>query len=427
MLLQLPLKEYPGLKNSLLQLSGNYEFFALLDSNHFEDRYGKYQWLAALGAKEVIAPSENSFEALQQFCEKGKRWLFGHFNYDLKNQLEKLHSSNPDRFDFPLLSFWEPQVVIYEKEHNLYVSSEDLHSSKDFEQWLQTHSPHSAQQSVASELKARTSRAQYLKAIQSLKEHLQFGNIYEVNYCMEFEGQAPIAPVAAFQKLSRSSPAPFSAFYRWKNQYAMSSSPERFLCKRGSQLISQPIKGTAARSADPAQDKEWKNNLLLSEKERAENVMIVDLVRNDLSRTAARGSVKVNELFGIYTYPAVHQMISTVSSQLDEKYHPVQAIRYAFPMGSMTGAPKIKAMEIIDEHENFARSLYSGSIGYFDPDGDFDFNVVIRTILYNARTQYLSARVGSAITIHCEAEKEYEECLLKAQKLLKVLSEENTE
>jgi para-aminobenzoate synthetase component 1 len=207
------------------------------------------------------------------------------------------------------------------------------------------------------------------------------------------------------------------------NQYIISASPERFLAKRGRQLISQPIKGTAKRSANLAEDEQLKLSLKNHPKEQQENVMIVDLVRNDLTRSAVAGTVKVEELFGIYSFEQVHQMISTVTCLKADDVSDVEAIRNTFPMGSMTGAPKVNAMRLMEKYERSKRGVYSGAVGYFSPDGDFDFNVIIRTILYNAATQYLSFQVGSAITHSADAENEYQECLLKAKAILEVLGQ----
>ena len=203
----------------------------------------------------------------------------------------------------------------------------------------------------------------------------------------------------------------------------MSASPERYLCKRGDVLISQPIKGTAKRNADPEIDHHIKAMLKTDVKEQAENVMIVDLVRNDLTKVAAKGSVKVDELFGIYGFPQVYQMISTVSCKLNPDIHFIDAIKHTFPMGSMTGAPKIRAMELIEQYEFNKRGVYSGALGYITPDADFDFNVIIRSILYDASAEYLSFQVGGAITYAADAEREYEECLLKASAIMKTLGQ----
>jgi para-aminobenzoate synthetase component I len=243
-----------------------------------------------------------------------------------------------------------------------------------------------------------------------------------MNYCIEFYGEAKIDPADTFLLLNRNNPAPFSCFYRYNNKYLLSSSPERFLAKRGQTLVSQPIKGTIKRGCTPEEDQALKDQLFHDPKERSENVMIVDLVRNDLSRTARDGSVKVKELFGIYTYTYVHQMISTIESTLGENVHFTDAIRECFPMGSMTGAPKVRAMQIIEACEATRRGLYSGAVGYISPTRDFDFNVIIRSILYNGDDQYVSFMAGSAITAASDPEKEFSECLLKAASMAKTLN-----
>jgi len=237
-----------------------------------------------------------------------------------------------------------------------------------------------------------------------------------------FAEQALINPISVFQKLNSLSPMPFASLYKLEHKYLICCSPERFLKKSGSRIISQPIKGTARRDVDPKKDEQIKEELQNSEKERAENMMIVDLVRNDLAHSSKPGTTKVEEFFGIYTYNQVHQMISTISSELKDGLAFTEAIKNAFPMGSMTGAPKIKAMELIETYEESRRGLFSGAVGYITPEQDFDFNVVIRSVLYNAATKYLSFQTGSAITYDSVAEKEYEECLLKAKAILQVLN-----
>ena len=201
----------------------------------------------------------------------------------------------------------------------------------------------------------------------------------------------------------------------------MSATPERYIKKDGCKVISQPIKGTEKRSDNKKEDQQLALELSNDEKERSENIMIVDLVRNDLSRTAKKGSVKVKELCKIYTFDQVHQMISTVESKVKKSTNPIDIIETTFPMGSMTGAPKISAMQIIEELEETKRGLYSGAVGYISPKGNFDFNVVIRSILYNETKQYVSYSVGGAITAKSNPLKEYEECLVKAKAMRQVL------
>jgi para-aminobenzoate synthetase component 1 len=265
-------------------------------------------------------------------------------------------------------------------------------------------------------------KSAYLEKVEKLRAAIALGDIYEVTFCQEFFAEyADIDPYQVYQNLNSVSPTPFSGFFKVADKYILSASPERFLCRRGDHLFSQPIKGTAKRSADSNEDEQIKTALLNNTKEQAENVMIVDLVRNDLTKSAVKGSVKVEELFGIYTFPQVHQMISTISCILNPLVHPVDALKNTFPVGSMTGAPKVRAMELIEETECSRRGIYSGSFGYFEPDGDFDFNVVIRSILYNQSNRYLSFQVGGAITYASSPQAEYEECLLKASAIIKTL------
>jgi para-aminobenzoate synthetase component 1 len=214
---------------------------------------------------------------------------------------------------------------------------------------------------------------------------------------------------------------PFSVYLKQQPRYVLGASPERFLKKTSNRLVSQPIKGTIRRGRTTTEDEALKLALRNSEKEQAENLMIVDLVRNDLARSAETGSVQVDELFGIYSFQQVHQMISTVSATARADASLAEILGNAFPMGSMTGAPKIRAMQRIDELEATRRGVFSGAIGYITPDGDADFSVVIRSVLYNATDQYASFMVGSAITYDADPEQEYAECLLKASAMRSVL------
>ncbi len=417
---QLPAENIDRLKSRLLKWCDTSSHSSFLDSNNHTDKYSQYQWLVAIAAHKIIRPSEDCFPELKDELHKTKDWVFGHLNYDLKNSIEKLHTSSPDTIGFFNMLFFVPQIVIYMRQGKIWVESLKHTTAKEFYDDLPDFNVLS--KNIKIKLEPKTEEAEYLQKVELLKEQLQYGNIYEINYCIEFSALAPdFSPLAAFAKLNKSAAAPFSAYYKNDQVHLVCTSPERYIQKQGSQIISQPIKGTIRRDKNPETDATLKSALYHNEKERSENVMITDLVRNDLSQTAKRGTVKVDELFGIYTFNTVHQMISTVSSTLDSKYDGVDVLKTTFPMGSMTGAPKIKAMELIDEHENFARNLYAGSVGYINPNGDFDFNVVIRSLFYNASSNQLSARVGSAITIHCDAKKEYEECLLKAENLFAAL------
>ena len=368
----------------------------------------------------------NLFAISDSDAREESGWKFGFISYDYKNNIESLSSTNFDGVRFPLEQFFTPEILfkigrnsvevlfqesIYTKEKVVEIINEVESTSlgiKDF---------------GAIQMKPRISKEKYLRHIKSLKQHIQKGNIYEVNYCQEYYSEdVVINPSDIYIKLNRKSPTPFSCFVKSNDKYLMSSSPERFLKKEGKKIISQPIKGTIKRGESDREDEELKETLFNDAKERSENIMIVDLVRNDLSKIGKKDSVVVDELCGIYTFPQVHQMISTVSGEIKSGIEFEDIINATFPMGSMTGAPKVRAMELIEEYEEMKRGLYSGTVGYIDCDGNFDLNVVIRSILYNQEDNYLSFIVGGAITNQSVPEKEYEECLLKAKAILEVLS-----
>jgi para-aminobenzoate synthetase component 1 len=266
------------------------------------------------------------------------------------------------------------------------------------------------------------SKEEYIQKFDVIKENIQLGNCYEMNFCHEFYTESiKIDPWKTYQNVNELTNAPFSCFFKKNKQFILSASPERFLKKEGNKITSQPIKGTAKRGRTKEEDTRIKYELENNQKERAENVMIVDLVRNDLSKTAKTASVKVEELCKVYSFDTVHQMISTVTSQIEKTTHCVDVLKSTFPMGSMTGAPKIAAMKLIEKLETTKRGVYSGAVGYFTPEQDFDFNVIIRSILYDSKRENISFMVGGAITIKANAEQEYQETLLKAEALLKVL------
>ncbi|RDC55439.1 aminodeoxychorismate synthase component I [Pedobacter chinensis] len=390
-----------------------------LDSNQYKDAYSAYDFIIAADVEaELKCLSGMAFNQLKTFYENHRKWVFGFFSYDLKNETEDLHSDNPDYLNFPDLYFFIPRYLVAYKDGKAEVligNDSILDEINDFKVGENT-TP------VSLKINQKLSKTQYIEKVETLKNHIIRGDIYEVNFCQEFFAEnASINPVQTFELLNEVSPTPFAGYFKIYDHYILSATPERFLCKRGSKLISQPIKGTARRSLDLAEDEQIKIQLKNDIKEQAENVMIVDLVRHDLTKSAVKGSVKVEELFGIYSFPQVHQMISTISCDLNPDIHFIDAIKNAFPMGSMTGAPKIKAMKLIEQYEESKRGIYSGSFGCINPDGDFDFNVVIRSILYNTDNKYLSFQVGGAITYQSDAGKEYEECLLKASAILKVL------
>ena len=424
-----PISNPEAFKEQLLSWSQQFREIVFLDSNseyNTNQKYSSYDCVLAVDAFTSIKTDyHNAFEDLKQYQQTTKDWLFGYLTYDLKNDIEALKSNNFDGLDFPDLFFFQPKKLFLLKGNELeiqYLNMCDDEVEEDFGEIMGSqNSKFQTQNGIA--IHQRISKEKYIEKVSKMLEHIHYGAMYEANFCMEFFAKNTIInPLEKFIKLNAISKAPFSVFFKNKEQFLLSASPERYLKKEVEQLISQPIKGTAKRFSDPIEDEKSKNQLVLDPKERAENIMITDLVRNDLSKTAQQNSVQVQELCGIYSFMQVHQMISTITSKLDSQYSVIDAVKMPFPMGSMTGAPKLSVMKIIEELEETKRGLYSGAVGYFTPNGDFDFNVVIRSILYNQEQQYISFSVGSAITAQSIPEKEYEECLLKAKAMCEVLS-----
>ena len=378
--------------------------------------------MVALGALETLtyndAVRKDEWDA---FINKPD-WKFGFVTYDYKNYVESgLASEKIDGIDMPTIYFFIPKYLIsfYNGKIEIGVNAEaDLAA---FYTLLEAPVERISMKAPVQPL-PRISKETYLKQVADIQHHIKEGDIYEMNYCMEFFSRdVDIQPVAVFEKLCHLSLAPFSVFFRLEDKYLLCSSPERYLKKSKQKLISQPIKGTIKRGDDEQKDRNLAEALKNNEKERAENIMIVDLVRNDLAKIADKNSVAVEELCGLYTFKTVHQLISTVSCLLSKDVALSDVFEATFPMGSMTGAPKRNAMIFAEQYEHSKRGLYSGTVGYVTPAGNFDFNVVIRSILYNQTNRYVSLHVGSAITAESNPEQEYEECLLKAESLLKAL------
>lgn len=430
-------KNQAGVFKNLLKISENESHFVLLNSVDFsitenKKNTGNYNYLAAWGVEdEIEGTDKNGFDSFEKFYKSKNDWLFGYFGYDLKNEVENLKSNNPDYLNFPDLYFFQPSfLVIAENGNVIFYYPEKKRNTDEIDEIIELLERDSdvigqnCKIKQKFDMNSRFSRDEYIETVQKLKEHIKRGDIYEINFCQEFYTKATIDPQDTYLKLNALSPTPFSVFLKLNQNYLMSASPERFMNKKGPKIISQPMKGTIERGFTEEEDEALKKKLAADVKERAENVMIVDLVRNDLSRTAKKGSVVVEELCGIYTFPQVHQMISTVVAEIEEE-DTVKCIKNAFPMGSMTGAPKVKSMELIEKYERSKRGLYSGSVGFFTPSGDFDLNVVIRSMFYNEKNKYLSYSVGGAITYLSDPNKEYEECLLKAKAMKQVLEEQN--
>lgn len=419
------LKDKEQFKRQLLQWANTFQEVVWLDSNDYHQTHSNFDAVLAVDAfSRLQTDVHQGFDALDRYTKATSDWLFGYLSYDLKNDLEDLDSSNFDGLNFPDLVFFQPKKIfmLHGDELSIHYLNEFSAEIEDDLHAIRNQSNFSKKsESVQLEISSRTPKTSYLQKVETLQHHIKRGDIYEANFCQEFYAKGNIDPLATFHKLQARSTPPFSAYFKNGNHYALSASPERYLKKNGSKVLSQPIKGTSKRSNNTLEDLELKTNLEANIKERSENVMIVDLVRNDLSRIAQRGSVKVDELCEPYTFAQVHHLISTVVAEIKDDYSSIDVIKSTFPMGSMTGAPKISAMKLIDRLEDSKRGLYSGAIGYFTPSMDFDFNVVIRSILYNASKAYISFSVGSAITSKSKPEAEYEECLVKAQALREAL------
>lgn len=406
-------------KQKVLNWLKQFNTFCFLDSSQYQ---GQYDFLVAAGAKAIFESSEtDALEAFQSFSNRRQGWLFGHLGYELTTSEKISHAAKADHLQFPDIFFFEPQILLSYKCDQLVIEAED--PVEVFTAIDQSYVTSAGSGQQLPPVQSRMSREAYMATIEQLKKHIQRGDCYEINFCQEFYiDHADADPFLLFEKLNQKSPNPFSALYRLNDKWLLCASPERFIKKENDRIFSQPIKGTLRRTSSAGDLEEERQLLAESEKDRAENVMIVDLVRNDLSRICEEGSVKVDELFGIYSFPQVHQMISTISGTVNKQSDFKDIINATFPMGSMTGAPKVKVMQLIDQYEKSKRGIFSGALGYIQPGGDFDFNVVIRSIMYNQTTQYLSFQAGGGITIYSDAEKEWEESLLKAQAIKDVLN-----
>ncbi|MEO6682876.1 MAG: anthranilate synthase component I family protein [Ginsengibacter sp.] len=400
-----------------------YSNFCLLENNDYKFDQS-VDSIAGLGSiTSIIDEKTSSISDISTFQTNNQDWIFGHIAYDLKNKTEQLYSENIDRIGFSDFFLFVPEIVIIISKDTVSIG---VHSKEEAQKILEEIDKVDIKfyKSEKSTLQPRFDHQEYLKTVASLQDHIARGDCYEVCFCVEYYSEnCTIHPIEIFLQLNKLSPNPFAAFYKVEEKFLLCASPERFLKKKGMEVISQPIKGTLKRTGESSlSDKKEKQQLLNDEKERAENIMIVDLVRNDLSKICKQGSVKVRDFLEIHSFPQVHQMISTISGQVDKDCTFGEILQATFPMGSMTGAPKVKAMQLIEQYEKTRRGLFSGSIGYITPQGDFDFNVVIRSLLYNEEEKYLSCQVGSAITSKSNAEKEFEECSAKIEAIITSLS-----
>jgi para-aminobenzoate synthetase component 1 len=396
------------------------DHFSFFNGNDYAFPFGPFRTFAAAGAIQIMNSFlKDPFRELIDFSEKHQDWLVGRFNYDLKNYIEKLSSDHIDRMETPEIYFFVPITLIFIQPD--YIEIQSLKDPDNI--WREIRDTVIMKKKTrVDQILCDTTAEEYKLKVHQIKSQIVEGDFYELNFCLEFYcNHAIVHPPEIYNRLNTISPMPFSVFQGTNNHFILSASPERFLKKSGGTLIAQPIKGTIRRDPDPEKDENMKNQLRNSEKEIAENMMIVDLTRNDLGKSANPGTVRVPEIFEVYTFNHLHQMISTITCEMRKEVLPVEAIKNAFPMGSMTGAPKIRAMQEIENYESSKRGTFSGAAGYFTPDEDFDFNVLIRSVFYNKNTNLLKFNVGSAITFDADPEDEYQECLLKAKAILEVL------
>lgn len=409
-------------KTKMLNWANQFSISCLLDNNQYPSEYSKSDWILGVCQNPSLSFSlhpQTCFLDLQSLHQKYPDWWMGHFNFEAN---EKELVDHPIRF--PVAHFFRPEHLFLLKNDTLTISSLSRTPLELFNEIQECFvSPPNEKTPQVNAVECIDTPEQFIQKIQAIQSHIQRGDCYEMNYCTAFYAEnAVIEPLSFYQSLSASNPSPFAAYYRYFDQYLISASPERFMQKEGALLRSQPIKGTIKREMDAEKDQKQQEILLNSAKDHAENVMIVDLVRNDLSTVCKPGSVKVDELMHLYSFPFVHQLISTISGEMEQPSEWGAALQSCYPMGSMTGAPKKSVIALTKKFESQPRGIFSGSIGYIQPNADFDFNVVIRSVLYNAETQYICFPAGAGITIYSDAVSEWEECLLKIDNIKKMLA-----
>jgi para-aminobenzoate synthetase component 1 len=400
------------------------------------------------GVKEISRrnPFDVMGELLAAYTVDGSRapvpfvgGAVGYFSYDLCHFIERLPARAVDDLQLPecYLGFYDAVLAFDHVKNEVYAISTGFpkldeakrrrRAAARLAQLKQIISdrprPVSIRQSPAGRdviLKGNFCHEDYLKAVATAREYICAGDIFQVNLSQRFEADIDIPAYELYKRLRRINPAPFANYFNFDGVGIVGASPERFLKVRGDRVETRPIKGTRPRGKTPEEDRALAEGLVKSVKDRAENMMIVDLERNDIGRVCRYGTVKVTELAVLETYPTVFHLTSTVVGRLKEGKDRIDLLKATFPGGSITGAPKVRAMEIIDELEPTRRSVYTGSLGYLSFDGDMDLDIVIRTIIVKDSRAYF--QVGGAIVYDSEPESEYIETLDKGRALLRALS-----
>ncbi|HLW40449.1 MAG TPA: chorismate-binding protein [Brumimicrobium sp.] len=359
-------------------------------------------------------------DALDAFLNRHKEdYRFGFVSYTSHN-----HPSNKkDKIGFPKIGFFVPRYVVeIDKKGTLtYLKgNKNGYSSRKIDGFL-NHSKGESRNQV--QLESQLTQSEYLTQINALQADMNREKVGVVVFCQEFYAEKQeINPKTTYFQLNQKSKSPFSCFVQWNEKYVLSASPERFIKKEGTKLITQPIKGTAKRGKTQEEDEAFKNRLLSSEKEIEENTLVVEGIKNDLMQVAKKETVDVESFSQIHSFETVHQLISTISAEIEPETSFGTILKTVFPMGSMVGFPKEKALKLLDKYEAFNRGLYSGTIGYIQPNGNFDFNVVIRSILYDDENKTIICPVGGGITLQSSPEDEYNECLIKLNVLQDTLN-----
>lgn len=424
--LEMEVNDSHQIKSKLIQWADQFEEVVWLDSNDYPNSHNNYQAILAVEAERFFrTDSIKALDELKEYRKTNKDWLFGYLSYDAANLGVTQTNQKSDLLQFSKLNFFHPRKIFILKKNRIeihYSSEKQDEIEKDWNSINEIIPKKPSHKKLNLDVKARLSKQDYLDKVKTIISYIDQGKIAEINFCQEFYTQANLEhPLTVYQHLNKISKTPFAAYLRLNDKYVMCASPERYLSHTDGEIKAQPIKGTAKRKKKELEDQQFRIALENNEKEVLENTIATEMIVNELYAIAEEGSVQVTELSKAYTFEQVHQLISTIVCQLHPKLEAIDAIIATYPMGSMTGIPKESSLSIIDEIENFNRSLYSGSIGYFAPNDDFDFNVVIRSILYNATTNYVSFAAGGAITALSDPEKEYEECMVKVKAMAEVL------
>jgi para-aminobenzoate synthetase component I len=435
----------------------NEPYSFLLDSSMKNEKLGRYTFMGSnpfivfKSKNQNITIEENNsttslvgnpFEILKELMGKFKTedknelpflgGAVGYFAYNMGHHIEKLPSTAVDDVEIPdsCFGFYDSIIAIDHQTKETYIVAAGINEKpetaiENLNRKLKSITALSLvnkEGEVCSEIQSNFTKEAYLKAVQRIKDYIRSGDIYQANLTQRFKCYTEEAPFSIYSRLRQLNPAPFACFMNFGEGHILSSSPERFLKIQDNMIETRPIKGTRPRGKTADEDKANKEELLSSEKDKSELLMIVDLERNDLGKVSKTGTVKVPELFYPEEYATVHHLVATVTGEMQDGLEPIDVIQAAFPGGSITGAPKIRAMEIIDELEPTQRNIYTGSIGYLGFNGSIDFNIAIRTIVMKEGTAYFQA--GGGIVWDSDPELEYEETLHKAKALFRTLRNE---